>query len=341
MKDLPEKDSTATNGYFADPAYLGDAPATPEVIDALFHAWLGRGAKEGAQHALRDRNADVAQVERELRGSEEYRHRARLMQDRDRTQYDGAMLHIAPARAVFCPIAKVANTSVKDWALRLMDDGRPNPGLSHYWLDSGQNRMQARHWAFSERARISRDPDWVSVALLRDPVDRLVSCYCDKFGRNRAQPSVLHHTRAVYAFFNGGNEPEEEDVARGISFRQFCFYINATAREVQDSHWAAQWSYLQNRRWDRLFTLEKIEDFEAFLRARLPEELQDIRLGMTNAAPKSEAAATADLSEALPGAWLGARNPPYDAFLTDDIRGFIGDYYSLDFQLYARAAAEG
>lgn len=335
MKDLPD-----TRSYFADPAYLGDAPAAPEVIDALFHAWLGRGAKEAAQSALRARAADVAQVERELRGSEEYRQKARLMQDRDRTQYDSAMLHIAPAKVVFCPIAKVANTSVKDWALRLMGDGRPNPGMSHYWLDSGQNRMQARHWAFAERARVARDPEWASVALLRDPVDRLVSCYCDKFGRNRAQGSVLHHTSAVYAFFNGGNEPEDTEVERGISFRQFCFYINATAREVQDSHWAAQWSYLQNRRWDRLFTLEKIESFEDFIRARLPEKLRNIRLGMTNAAPKSEDAPARDLSEALPGEWLGARNPPYAAFLTDDIRGFIGDYYSLDFQLYARAEAE-
>ncbi|MBC7144140.1 MAG: sulfotransferase family 2 domain-containing protein [Thioclava marina] len=336
MKDLPQM----PRGDFADPGFEVRAPASPEVIDALFRAWLGRPAKEGAQAALKDRNATVAQVERELRGSREYQGKARLLRDQDRTQYDGAMLYVAPARVMFCPIAKVANTSVKDWALRLSGDGRPNPGMSHYWLDSGQNKMQARHWAFALRDRVARDPDWVSVALLRDPVDRLVSCYCDKFGRNRAQDPVLHHTRAVYAFFNGGKEPDAETVARGLSFRQFCFYINATAREVQDSHWAAQWSYLQNRRWDRLFALEKIESFEAFLRDRLPPALREIGLGMTNAVEKATKPPVRDLSEALPGEWLGERNPPYAGFLTEDIRGFIGDYYALDFQLHQKAQAE-
>lgn len=325
---------------FADPELAAQMRATPAAIDTLFQAYLGRPAKARAHAALKERRASVADVERELRGSEEYRRKARLLRDQDRSQYDGAMLYIAPARAVFCPIAKVANTSVKDWALRLVGDGRPEPGMSHYWLDSGQSRMQARHWAFAARARVDHAPDWVSVALLRDPVDRLVSCYCDKFGRNRMQDSVLHHTRSVYAFFAGGDAPDREMVERGLSFRQFCFYINATAREVQDSHWAAQWSYLQNRRWDRLFALEKIESFEAFLRERLPEDLREIRLGLTNAAQKTRGTPTRDLSDALPGDWMAARTPPYEAFLTDDIRGFIGDYYALDARLHAQALAE-
>ncbi|KFE35423.1 sulfotransferase family 2 domain-containing protein [Thioclava atlantica] len=338
MKDLP---IPAAPADFDDPGFLAEVPASPEVIDALFRAYLGRGAKENAQSALKERRASVAQVERELRGSPEYRRKARLLLDQDRTQYDGAMLYLPMARIVFCPIAKVANTSVKDWALRLCGEGRANPGMSHYWLDSGQNKMQGRHWAFALRDRIARDPGWASVALLRDPFDRLVSCYCDKFGRNRAQDSVLHHTRAVYAFFNDGAEPDRETVARGLSFRQFCFYINATAREVQDSHWAAQWSYLQNRHWDRLFALERIEAFEAFVRARLPEDLRTIRLGMTNAVEKSGAASAENLADALPDEWLGARNPPYEAFLAENIRGFIGQYYSLDFRLHAQALDEG
>ncbi|OOY30786.1 sulfotransferase family 2 domain-containing protein [Thioclava sp. F36-6] len=335
MKDLPPHPVA-----FADPDLAAQIQARPAAIDTLFQVYLGRPAKEAAQSALKERRASVADVERELRGSEEYRRKARLLRDHDRSQYDGAMLYIAPAKVVFCPIAKVANTSVKDWALRLVGDGRPEPGMSHYWLDSGQSQMQARHWAFAARDRVDHAPDWVSVALLRDPVDRLVSCYCDKFGRNRMQDSVLHHTRPVYAFFARGDDPDREMIERGLSFRQLCFYINATAREAQDSHWAAQWSYLQNRRWDRLFALEKIESFESFMRDRLPEEHRDIRLGLTNAAQKARGRPSHNLSDALPGEWMGARTPPYEAFLTDDIRGFIGDYYALDARLHAQALSE-
>ena len=323
---------------FEEIGYLVSQLALPAVIDDLFQAYLGRNADDAGMAAILEREMTVGQVEEMITGSPEYRDRGRLLIDQDRTYYDGAMLIIPPARVLYCPISKVANTSIKDWALRLVGEAQPSAGDPHDELESGQSKMQAKHWSFAMREMIARDPDWASVAVLRDPVERLVSCYCDKFGRHRKNAADLVHTRHVYAFFNDGRDPDEEMIARGLTFRQFCIYINRTPREGQDPHWVPQWNYLQNRKWDRLFTLDKIQEFEEFIRARLPEHLRDIRLGIANANVKDDATEPdKDLSDALPDEWLGPRNPSYEAFLTEDIRSFIGDYYSLDFVLYERA----
>jgi hypothetical protein len=322
---------------FEESGYLLPQLALPAVIDNLFQAYLGRNADDAGMAAILEREMTVGQVEEMIARSPEFRRRGQLLTDQNRSQYDGAMLIIPPARILYCPIAKVANTSIKDWALRLVGDGQSVPGASHNWLDSGNNKMQARHLSLAVREQIARSPDWASVAVLRDPVERLVSCYCDKFGRNRSKETVLFHTRPAYTFFNDGRDPDEEMIARGLTFRQFCFYINHTPREGQDPHWAPQWNYLQNRKWDRLFALDKIEEFEEFVRARLPEHLKDIRLGIANANEKDDATPEKDLSDTLPDEWLGTRNPSYDAFVSEDIRSFIGNYYSLDFVLYERA----
>ena len=311
-----------------------------DLVDALFQTYLGRPADAVGLDWIAAQAMDVAGVEAMLCNSPEFRRAVPLKFDRNRSDYDPTFLYIQPARLVFCPIAKVGNTSVKDWALRLDGDGRGDPGESHVWLDDGHNRMQGRHWSFAWRDAVARSADWAAVALLRDPVARLVSAYCDKFGRHRAFPSTLVHSTPVYAFFNDGNPPDAAMVDRGLSFRQFCFYLNVTAREEHDTHWAAQWVYLQNHKWDRLFALERIEAFEAFVHARLPADLKHIQLSRVNSNSVRKSTRTSDLSDALPIEWVAAETPPYEAFVTDDLRSFIGNYYALDFHLHEKALAD-
>lgn len=180
----------------------------------------------------------------------------------------------------------------------------------------------------------------MTAALIRDPFERIVSAYCDKFGRNRAQAGVLHHTTPVYTFLNGGQRPDDDFVARGISFRQFCHYLNHTPVEEHDSHWAPQAAYLRNLRWDRLFAMDRIEAFEDFVRDRLPPALRDHRLGMTNVNDRSQEPVTTDLSDALPDQWRAKTAPPYQAFLTDDIRRFVANHFSMDVVLYEKCTGD-
>lgn len=318
-------------------------PATPEGVDVLYQKYLGRTADAEAQDAIKARAMSLKDVEEMIFSSPEFFKRATPTMHPQRGDYDGAIIALWPAKVLFCPIAKVANTAIKDWALRLVGDGQPEPGDSHYWLDSGQNKMQVRHMPLAGFDQLSRDKDWASVAVIRNPIDRLVSSYCDKFGRNRHFPSVLQHTLPVYTFLNGGEKPSAAFIDEGISFRQFCFFLSCAQQETLDPHWTPQWNYLRNHSWDRLFSLDKIEEFEVFILDRLPANLRDERLEVSNAAPIVEQTVESDLSMSLPVEWgrNSVRNPPYDTFLTDDICRFIKDYYALDFQLYALAQTSG
>lgn len=313
--------------------------ADAEMLDYLFRAYLGRPpAPANVAHLLDDRKMSVAQIEEMLRKSPEYRTRGNLLHHGFRGASDGAILMIEAARVFFCPIAKVANTSVKDWALRLSGEALNHPGSVHHHLDSGQSAMQVRHWPKASVDARMRDSGWARVAILRDPEDRLVSCYWDKFVRNRAQRGVLFHTAPVYRFFHG-QDPTEEQVARGLSFRQFCHYINHAPRDAMDPHWAPQYRYLENYRWDHLFTMDRISDFERFVLKRCPPELRDIRLGLNNVAPRHPDPVDEDISGRLPCKLSGMAKPSNAALLSPDIRAFIGDYYALDTVLLAQARA--
>lgn len=317
------------------------APATPDDLTYLFRAYLGRSpAPANVAQLLDERKMTVAQIEEMLRKSPEYRSRGRLLHHGFRGASDGAILMIEPARLFFCPIAKVANTSVKDWALRLSGDAQANAGSVHHHLDSGRSPMQIRHWPKASIDARMHDPAWARVAILRDPEDRLVSCYWDKFVRNRAQPGVLFHTAPVYRFFHG-EDPTADQIEQGLSFRQFCHYINHAPRDAMDSHWAPQYRYLENYRWDRLFTMDCIDGFESFVLSRCPPELQQVRLGLTNVAPRHAEPVAQDLSDRLPCQMAGMAKPPNGVLLPPDIRAFIADYYALDDVLLAQARAAG
>ncbi len=309
-------------------------------LDMLFRRYLNREADEKARAFYLGKEWTLGQVEASIRGSREYRRVGRMVSSQDRSHFDRNLLYIQPARIALCAMEKVASTSLKAWALRLSGITDIPPGSRVLErLHSTQSRIPGYNWPAALREQIGRDPAWAVVAVLRNPADRLVSCYCDKFGRHRFEPLNLQHTARVYAWFNDGAEPDRAVLQKGISFRQFCHYINATPREEHDPHWLAQWEYLKNRKWDRLFALERIGEFEAFVRARLPEELRHIRLGLSNSNTRDDSGQERDVSDLLPDQWLRAANPPYRAFLAEDIMGFVRDYYSLDYHLYENALA--
>lgn len=319
------------------PFIQGDSSADLDALNFLFQAYLGRSPELPQIERLRDgQNMSVAQIEATLCNSSEYRNRGRLIHHDFRGAPDATILMVESARIFFLPIAKVANSSIKHWLLCLSGEELSKLGHVHEYLDRGYSKIQIRHWPRAYVDARMQDPSWSRVAVLRDPEERLVSSYWDKFVSDRTNPTTLFHTAPVYRFFYG-QDPTEEQVARGLSFRQFCQYINHVPRHEMDAHWAAQHRYLENFRWDRLFTIDRIAEFERFVLNRCPAELQHLRLGRRNvAAPHSERS-TEDVSNRLPCEFTDMRRPSNASFLAPDIRVFIADYYALDNVLIAQA----
>ncbi|MBT53060.1 MAG: hypothetical protein CMF72_06650 [Mameliella sp.] len=310
------------------------APVDKTLIRETYQFYLGRGAHLDTINALIERKLPLGRLENNMVNSREYWQKGPVLATHRRGQWDGSILVVKPARMLFCPIAKVANTSVKDWALRLCGHKADQP--VHTLLDGGKIRLQARHHSERQFNETLRDPDWARVAILRDPIDRLISCYWDKFVRNRRTPSVLHHTTPVYRFLLSEEEITEEQIEQGITFRQFCHYINLAPRDAMDPHWAPQSRYLETLRWDHLFRIDNIDAFERFVLDRCPENLQEVRLGMRNVAPRNKKTVDAKLADTPPKQLDKYANLPNEVMLTPDIEDFIRDYFALDYMLLER-----
>lgn len=312
-------------------------PVDKALIKETYQFYLGRGAHGDTMQAMVDRQLPLGRLERNMLYSREYWTKGPLLATHRTGQWDGSILLVKPARVLFYPIAKVANTSVKDWVLRLSGHDTDKP--VHTQLDRGEIRLQARYHSERQFSQIMRNPDWARVAILRDPTDRLISCYWDKFVRNRRIAPVLHHTRPVYQFLLGEEEITEEQIERGISFRQFCHYLNLASRDTLDPHWAPQSRYLETYRWDHLFRLENIAGFERFVLERCGAEVQNVRLGMQNVAPRNKKPVEAALADTLPIKLDKYANLPNAVLLTPDIEDFIRDYFALDYMLLDRCQA--
>lgn len=310
-------------------------PVDATGIRDIYRHFLGRGPHPDAVPALLERKMTVGRLETNLLNSREYWTKGPVLETCRRGPWDGSILVVKPAKLVFYPIAKVANTSVKDWALRLSGVETDQP--VHKLLDGGEVKLQARFHSARTFDAIMRDPEWARVAILRDPLDRLVSCYWDKFVRNRAVDSVLNHTRPVYRFLLGEEAPTPEQIERGITFRQFCHYINLAPREAMDPHWAPQSRYLETFRWDHLFRIDRIDAFERFVLDRCGPELQQVRLGMRNVAPRNETDVDDLLVDVPPNKLDRHGNMSNRVFLTPDIEDFVRDYFALDYLLLERA----
>jgi hypothetical protein len=305
-------------------------------IRETYRFYVGREPTEENLATLIANKVTVGRLEANIvTRSREYWTKGPVLATRRRGPWDGSMLVMSPARVVFYPIAKVANTSVKDWALRL--SGYEGDQPVHKLLDGGKVKLQARFHSERRMDAILRDPDWARIAILRDPIDRLVSCYWDKFVRNRRVESVLNHTAPVYRFLYGEEAPTPNQIEYGITFRQFCQYINLSPREAMDPHWAPQSRYLETYRWSHLFRIDRIDAFERFVLDRCGPEMQDIRLGLRNVAPLNKTEVEAHLMDTPPKKLDGYAKLPNAVFLTPDIEDFIRDYFALDYLLLDRA----
>lgn len=319
-----------------------DATALRERAIEIFKYYLGRGpGEESLNRFVTEQFSDV-QIENFIMNSKEYRRIGHLPAlPQAGAQFDTANLVLEPAKVVFCPIAKNANTSVKSWFLRLSGVNM-NPKVSVH------ERAAKSHLRFSYFSRyaldkLMNDPDFARVAVLRDPVERIVSAYWDKLVRTRTDPTTLKfHTTPIYKFAYRVETVTPEVIEQGVSFRQFCHFLAVTNRNQTDPHWTAQHRYLEGLNWTHLFDLRNIEAFEKFVLDRCPPSLQNERLGIQNVSPTVSKTTgivkEGDLANVLPCKLSqGGGKPADNRFIDADLRAFINNYFAMDYRLLATA----
>ena len=217
------------------------------------------------------------------------------------------MMVIPSKRLVYVPIAKNGCSSVKRLMVGLSGLSHPPEMLEHVHacLDFYETGLQLKDWPTSSRQRFLCEPGWFRFAVLRDPCERLVSAYLEKFVYNRHLPGNQIHTDPVVRAVQG---TAVADHLRGISFGEFLRSLDQSSGVPPDPHWCDQHDYLP----------AELTDLRCYALHQLPLVAEDItvfcghpvHLGHDNAASAPShieplVEVREDLMEALPGEVAG------------------------------------
>lgn len=126
---------------------------------------------------------------------------------------------------VYLPIAKNACSSLKQLVAALggVELG-PDEDI-HIKLDTNRTGLQFADRSEEDIRQALTAPDWMRFAVIRDPFDRLVSAYVEKFVLHRDEPRIEETVGPAYRAVFGHEDLTPGDMARGITFREFVEFI--------------------------------------------------------------------------------------------------------------------
>ena len=250
-----------------------------------------------------------------------------------RWPYDSIMVS-EQEKLLYIPVAKCACTSLKSMIVQLAGIEKPEMAIElgvHLITDTFNTGVQLKDKPIDLARDILASDQYFKFGVIRNPFERLVSAYLEKFVYQRTTERNLLHTEEIVREVgdSAGFDPRT-----GINFDQFVEYIFRQDPYDLDPHWRPQYLYfLGVKHISRIFRLENIAQLEQQLRQRVGIEIQ---LGHENATSKSEIVLPA--ASELSAAELekqGAIHP--DSFLSSRHVEAIREYYREDFELYRTA----
>ncbi|MFA8387891.1 MAG: sulfotransferase family 2 domain-containing protein [Pelagibaca sp.] len=235
-------------------------------------------------------------------------------------------------RLVYLPIAKNACSSLKRLVAALggVDLG---PGEDiHIKLDTNRTGMQFADRSEKDIRKALSEPDWMRFVVIRDPFDRLVSAYIEKFVLHRTDPRIEDTVGPAYRTVFGRDELTPEDFERGISFRDFVDFILQQDPKDLDSHWQPQAEQLGHIAFTHVYEVGNLEALAADLQVHVGQEID---LPWMNASREDAKArvAVAGSCDLLPADLIDPARIDLDSFLPDDLRGRIAQYFAMDVTL--------
>jgi hypothetical protein len=230
-----------------------------------------------------------------------------------------------------------------------------------------QIRSTPEKYSEAEYASMWTSEEWKSVAIVRSPYDRVVSCYWNKFVQWSDSRTVDMHALPVYQYFYG-HRVHPVDFKKGVTFCQFIQYINTGGNKqlcasliestgvvgdtyktmcsniltnlMSDSHWCPQSEYLKGFHWDHIIPYDNIDLFKNIVHSRIPRRLRRPIQMVNKHVPNPELEDLpegVDASHMTPVELKQYKKPPNSAFLSDDVKKIINNLYSLDFILLEHA----
>lgn len=237
-------------------------------------------------------------------------------------------------KLMYIPVAKCACTSLKSMMVELAGVDRAAIALElgvHFVTDRFNTGVQLKDKPIDEARSILASDQYFKFSVIRDPFERLVSAYLEKFVYKRHSQRNLMHTRPVISHVQG---TADIDLQQGISFDQFMEYILGQDAYDLDAHWRPQHLYFRGvPHISHIYRLEQIAELEQDLLQKLGIT---VKLGHENKTGRSALhLPQASSFRACEFDDREAFDP--ESFMTTPHADAIRQYYREDFEFYKAA----
>ena len=142
-------------------------------------------------------------------------------------------------KLIYCPIGKNACTFLKRQMAQLSNHPELDILLGDIHLLTGHvnTGLLLGDYLGDEAHRLMHDPEAFRFAVLRDPMQRLLSAYVEKYVYTRNAPGNIGHARTLLPRVQDARGQTPPDYDQGISFGEFVDAVVDTPPLGLDAHW--------------------------------------------------------------------------------------------------------
>lgn len=180
----------------------------------------------------------------------------------------------------------------------------------------------------------SREKKFYSFSVVRDPIERFVSCYVDKFvkplltGKN-LEPFIIKIILKIYSFYRIKADPQK----RSISFAEFLMFVLQEPSFLHNEHWRPQSDFLPTNGVDIMIKQSNIESY-LIHNQLFAEQVSKNKANRSVGVKYSSDKCTGDLVERLPKEYSIGEIVDYAQYITQSARLSLEQFYAKDFELY-------
>ncbi|WP_162622807.1 sulfotransferase family 2 domain-containing protein [Salinisphaera orenii] len=304
-------------------------------IEHAFEDVLGRAPEEAALNFYSEKWFSYEQMCDKLKSSPEYKKKMGVKEKvPERRGWPLPQLFVATnIKVLYCPIAKNACSTLK----RLMVDVSDIPekkellarGDIHKKTDSSFTGIQLKDLSEEYAEKALYDKAYFRFAVLRNPFDRILSAYWEKFVVNRKNKGNISHTLPV---INQIRQKDLDDslVEKGVTFREFVSFLVNSNPDSLDPHWCPQSNYLKCVEYDSYFDVKNLAPLYKILSDRVGRKIEPEAKNVSGSGGGQFLKGAMDkLPEELITFGLISKDSFYDYKISRNIKAFYEEDFSF------------